>query len=291
VTGRFALDPTLTRRAALRRAAGLLAGAGIADGERDARFLLLGLLGLETKDLTLDGDRPIGEGAPLLEAALARRAAGEPVARILGAWEFWGLPFALVPETLVPRPDTETVVEAALAALPERRAPLRLLDLGTGTGCLLVALLTELPNAFGIGLDRSEAALRAARKNAQTNGVGGRARFACGDWCASLRGPFDLVVSNPPYIPAATIAGLDREVAEHDPPAALDGGADGLDAYRRILGEIGAGGILAPGAPVVVEIGYDQAVDVRTIGTEAGLTFTRLAKDLAGHDRALIFLY
>ena len=291
MTGRFALDPSLTRRAALRKAGGLLEDAGIPDGERDARFLLLGLLDLATKDLTLFGDRPIGEGAAPLEAALARRAAGEPVSRILGAWEFWGLPFALVPETLVPRPDTETVVEAALAALPDRRARLRLLDLGTGSGCLLVALLTELPNATGFGLDRSEAALRTARKNAQTNGVGGRASFVCGDWCGTLRGPFDLVVSNPPYIPAATIAGLDREVAEHDPRAALDGGADGLDAYRRILGALGAGGLLVPGAPVVVEIGYDQAEDVRTIGVGAGLTCKGLAQDLAGHDRALTFLY
>jgi release factor glutamine methyltransferase len=252
---------------------------------------MLGLLDLAAKDLTLDGDRPIGEGATLLEAALGRRAAGEPVARILGAWEFWGLPFALAPETLVPRPDTETVVEAALAALPDRRARLRLLDLGTGSGCLLVALLTELPDATGLGLDRSAGALATARKNAQANGVGERALFACGDWCASVRGPFDLVVSNPPYIPAATIAGLDREVAEHDPRAALDGGADGLDAYRRILREIGAGGILAAGAPIVVEIGYDQADDVRTLGIDAGLTFKGLARDLAGHVRALTFLY
>jgi release factor glutamine methyltransferase len=287
-------DPATSRRAALRRAAALLAGAGIAEAEGDARFLLLGLLNLSAKDLMLDGDRPLGEaGASVLTPALARRLAGEPVARILGAWEFWGLPFALVPDTLVPRPDTESVVEAALAALPDRRRALRLLDLGTGSGCLLVALLTELPNATGIGLDRSPTALAAARHNAGANGVGARAAFVCSDWCEALGGPFDLVVSNPPYIPAGDIPGLDREVAAHDPRRALDGGPDGLAAYRTILGQLGAGGsaagIAAPGAPVVVEIGYDQATAVAAIGTAAGLRYAGCARDLAGHDRALTF--
>ncbi|MCJ2015021.1 peptide chain release factor N(5)-glutamine methyltransferase [Methylobacterium sp. J-076] len=275
----------------MRHAAARLAASGIADGARDARFLLMGLLGLTPRDLALDGDRPLGEAAPRLAAALARRAAGEPVARILGAWEFWGLPFALVPDTLVPRPDTETVVEAALAALPDRRAPLRILDLGTGSGCILVALLTELPGATGLGLDRAEAALRAARANAAVNGVGDRAHFVRGDWCEALRGPFDLVVSNPPYIAAGTIPGLAREVAAHDPRAALDGGADGLDAYRRILGGLAAGRVPRSGAPVVLEIGYDQAQAVRDIGIADGLIFETLSRDLAGHDRALTFRY
>ncbi len=249
----------------------------------------MGLLGLEPRDLALDGDRPVGEAAPLVRAALDRRAMGEPVARILGAWEFWGLPFVLVPETLVPRPDTETVVEAALAALPDRTAPLRILDLGSG--CILVALLSELPRAVGIGLDRSEPALRAARTNAIANGTGGRALVACGNWCDPLRGPFDLVVSNPPYIAAGDIPGLDREVAQHDPRAALDGGADGLDAYRQILGSLGRGRLLKPGAPAVVEIGYDQAEAVRTIGIAAGLRVAKLSRDLPGHDRALTFTH
>lgn len=283
-------DPATSRRAALRRAAALLAGAGIAEAEGDARFLLLGLLDLSAKDLTLHGDRPLGEaGASLLAPAIARRLAGEPVARILGAWEFWGLPFALVPDTLVPRPDTETVVEAALAALPDRRGALRILDLGTGSGCILVALLTELPNAIGFGLDRSLGALAAARRNAGANGVGERAAFVCGDWCEALRGPFDLVVSNPPYIPAGDIPGLGREVASHDPRRALDGGPDGLGAYRTILAHLGAGGIAGPGAPILVEIGYDQAAAVEAIGTAAGLHFAGCARDLAGHERALTF--
>ncbi len=156
-------------------------------------------------------------------AAAHRRA----VARILGAWEFWGLPFQLAPETLVPRPDTEILVETALASVPDRTAPLRCLDLGTGSGCILVALLSELRNAFGIGLDRSPGALRAAHHNAVANGVGSRAAFVAGDWCDALRGGFDLVVSNPPYIAQDLIAHLDRDVRQHDPRAALDGGPDG----------------------------------------------------------------
>lgn len=291
MSGEGGLDASLSLRDAIRRASARLAAAGIAQADGDARFLLLGLLGLSTRDLALDGGRPIGAAAPRLSAALARRIAGEPVARILGAWEFWGLPFTLVPETLVPRPDTETVVEAALAALPDRRAASRILDLGTGSGCILVALLSELPNATGFGLDRSEGALRAARANAVTNGVGGRAHFIRGDWCASLRGAFDLVVSNPPYIAADIIAGLDREVAQHDPRAALDGGADGLDAYRRILNDLGHGGILRRGAPAIVEIGYDQAEAVQAIGVASGLHFTGLSRDLAGRDRALAFVH
>lgn len=287
--GEGALTPDLTRRAALRRAAAMLEAAGIPGGERDARFLLLGVLRLGPHDLVLAGERPIGEGAAQLEAALARRAKGEPVARILGEWEFWGLPFSLVPETLVPRADTETVVEASLAIVADRRAPLRVLDLGTGSGCLLVALLSELPHATGLGIDRSAAALRAARGNAAANGVGARASFACGDWCEPLAGPFDLVVSNPPYIETGLIAGLDREVADHDPLAALDGGGDGLAAYRRILRGLGDGCRLAQGASVILEIGYAQARAVRDLGIAAGLRYVGLTRDLAGRDRVLTF--
>jgi release factor glutamine methyltransferase len=284
-----AFDPTLSRRAALRRATGLLEAAGIADPEREARFLLLGLLGLDMRDLVLDGHCPLGAAAARLDPALARRTAGEPVARILGTWEFWGLPFLLAPETLVPRPDTETVVEAALATLPDHGAPVRILDLGTGSGCILVALLSELPGATGLGLDRAPAALSAARANAMANGVGDRALFACGDWCDALRGPFDLVVSNPPYIASHIIADLDREVACHDPLKALDGGADGLSAYRRILRGVVSGGLLRPGAPVVLEVGYDQSAAVRALGEDAGLRFAGITHDLAGHARVLTF--
>lgn len=277
-------------RAALRDAVARCEAAGIANAAGDARFLVLGALGLDARDLALGGERPLEPDEGLrLEAALARRLAGEPVARILGAWEFWGLPFRLAPETLVPRPDTETVVEAALAAVPDRAAPGRILDLGTGSGCILVALLRELPRARGLGLDRSLPALRTARENARVNGVGARAGFVAGDWCDALEAPFDLVVSNPPYIARGLIPALAREVRAHDPVAALDGGTDGLDAYRRILGGLRAGAILAPGGTLVLEIGFDQAEPVRALARAAGLAVRGLSRDLAGHDRALIF--
>lgn len=277
-------------REALRWSAARLSAGGVGEAAGDARFLLLGLLGLETRDLLLDGDRCLAAAeSAALDAALERRLGGEPVARILGTWEFWGLPFRLGPDTLVPRPDTEILVEAALAAVTDRTAPLRCLDLGTGSGCILTALLSELPRALGIGVDRSAAALTVARGNAFTNGVGGRAGFLAGDWCDAIGGRFDLVVSNPPYIRHGVIPTLDRAVRDHDPVAALDGGADGLDAYRRILDGVHAGGLLARGGTLALEIGYDQAEAVRQLARAAGFADRGLRRDLAGHDRVLSF--
>jgi release factor glutamine methyltransferase len=281
--------PPLSRREALRHGATRLAAGGIEDAVREARFLVLGLLGLEMRDLVMDGDRRLDAAeAARLDTGLLRRLAGEPVARILGVWEFWGLPFRLSPETLVPRPDTEILVEAALAAVRDRAAPLRCLDLGTGSGCILVALLSELPRAQGIGLDRSPAALRTARDNAAANGVEHRSAFVAADWCAAIRGPFDLVVSNPPYVRSAVIPTLDREVREHDPHAALDGGQDGLDAYRRILRDIREGDVLAPTGTLALEIGYDQADVVADLARDAGFHARQSIRDLAGHDRVLV---
>jgi release factor glutamine methyltransferase len=280
----------LTRRAALRHCTAALEAGGLGQAVGDARFLLLGILGLEARDLLLAGDRPLDDGeAAALDAALARRLSGEPVARILGSWEFWGLPIRLAPETLVPRPDTEILVEAALATVPDRSAPLRCLDLGTGSGCILAALLSELPRAFGIGLDRSAAALATARHNIVANGFGRRSAFAAADWCDAIQGTFDLVVSNPPYIARDVIPGLHREVRMHDPLAALDGGADGLDAYRRILDGVRMRNLLAPGGALALEIGYDQAAAVRGLAAAAGFTDRGLTRDLAGHDRFLCF--
>ncbi len=283
------LDPALSRTDALRRMSEALAVRGLP--ARDARFLLLDLLGLSATDLILRGDRPLGpEAAAILEGAVARRLGGEPVARIVGAWEFWGLPFGLAPDTLVPRADTETLVEAALVLQPDRRRPVRILDLGTGSGCILVALLSELPNASGIGLDRAHGALVQARANAIRNGVGARAAFVCADWTAGLRGRFDLIVSNPPYIARDTIRGLDIEVRGHDPMAALDGGPDGLDAYRSIVDALTAGPVgLAPGGALVLEVGYDQAEALETLGTRAGLGPALRHHDLAGHARVVRF--
>ncbi|MCJ2060720.1 peptide chain release factor N(5)-glutamine methyltransferase [Methylobacterium sp. J-048] len=280
----------LSRRAAMRRCTTLLSAGGIAEAAGDARFLMLGLLGLETRDLLLDGEKILGaDEAAGLDAALTRRLSGEPVARILGAWEFWGLPFRLAPETLVPRPDTEILVEAALAAVPDRAAPLRCLDLGTGSGCILVALLSELPHAFGVGLDRAPGALRMARHNAVTNAVDSRSAFVAGDWCDPLADSFDLVVSNPPYIADGLIQHLDRDVRAHDPRAALAGGPDGLAAYRRILEGVRTNALLAPGGTLLFEIGYDQAAPVRSLAHAAGFADRGLTQDLAGHDRVLRF--
>lgn len=281
-------DPGLSRRSAFERAARVFADAAIDGASRDARFLVLGVLGLTPTDLALAGNDSIGSDATRLQAAVARRLTGEPVARILGTWEFWGLPFQLSPATLVPRPDTETVVEAALARFHEPSQPLRLLDLGTGSGCILIALLTELPNAFGIGLDRSLDALLTARANAVTNGVGERAAFLNGDWCAAIQGSFDLVVANPPYIAREGIAGLATEVREHDPVEALDGGEDGLAAYRSILAQVGPDRAIRPGGTVVFEVGHDQAASVSALGRAAGFAAAEIVKDLAGHDRVVI---
>lgn len=280
------LEPGTSRRAALRHLTERLTAAAIDNPAGEARFLLLDLLGLEAFDLVGAGAAPIGaEGAARLTDARDRRLSGEPVARILGAWEFWGLPFRLSPETLVPRPDTETLVDAALRLRPDRTAPLRILDLGTGSGCILTALLHEYPRAFGVGLDRSAGALRTARINAERNGVGARAAFLAADWCDPLAGPpFDLVVSNPPYIATPVIAGLAREVRVHDPPAALDGGADGLTAYRRILEALPER--LAPGGTALLEIGFDQAAALDALA--AGFPRREIVRDLAGHDRVII---
>ncbi|GLS43012.1 peptide chain release factor N(5)-glutamine methyltransferase [Methylobacterium brachythecii] len=282
-----ALEPSLSRAEARLRIAAALERAGIAEARGDARFLLLQLLGLTQTDLALRGNEPIGPaGAEALADALRQRLTGVPVARILGEWEFRGLTFALSPETLVPRPDTETLVETALH-LVRNPAP-RILDLGTGSGCILVALLDVLPGARGIGLDRSADALSTARGNAIRNGVGNRSAFVQGDWCAAVGGPFDLIVSNPPYIASGVIPTLVEEVREHDPIAALDGGQDGLDAYRAIIRAVTERpALLAAGGALAFEIGYDQAEPVSDLGRQVGLTVEAITRDLAGHPRVV----
>jgi release factor glutamine methyltransferase len=195
------------------------------------------------------------------------------------------LPFHLSPETLVPRPDTETVVETALDLLPDRQAPLRIVDFGTGSGCILVALLHELPRATGLGVDLSFGALVTARTNAADNRVGSRCHFALSRWADAVSGPFDLIVSNPPYIASGVIPTLDEEVREHDPTLALDGGPDGLEPYRILLSE--AGRLLAPQGLLVVEIGYDQAEDLVSLARIYGLEILRVAHDLSDNPRCI----
>lgn len=285
-----AFGANLTRRAALALTERVLGEGAIDAAPGDAVHLTLHALGATRTDLILHGDRSIGEMAAMrLATSVQRRLAGEPVARILGEWEFWGLTFALSPETLVPRPDTETLVETVLARWPDRARPLRLLDLGTGSGCILIALLTEYRHAFGIGIDRSHPALLTASSNARVNGVADRSLFAASSWCDALAGPFDVIVSNPPYIARHVIAGLSTEVRCHDPQLALDGGGDGLDAYRSILDAVAQAGLglLAPDGTLHLEIGFDQAAAVSELARRAGFDEVAVEPDLAGHDRTV----
>ncbi|HWJ72175.1 MAG TPA: peptide chain release factor N(5)-glutamine methyltransferase [Kaistia sp.] len=253
----------------------------------DARLLIAAVVGMAPNELVLADYRAVSmDEIARIDAMLERRAAGEPVARILGAREFWGLSFNLQPATLVPRPDSETVIEAALGFVDRtggRERPLRLVDIGTGSGALLVALLSELPNAVGLGIDLSEAAARAARDNAGRLGFGGRSLFVCGDFAACARSA-DVVVSNPPYIESAGIATLPAEVRDFDPRLALDGGADGLDAYRAIIPPLTA--LLDPAGAAFLEIGFDQGDAVQRLAVEAGFA-AALHRDLSGHDRVV----
>jgi release factor glutamine methyltransferase len=219
----------------------------------------------------------------------ARRLRHEPVARIFGRKEFWNLTLTVTPDVLVPRPETETVVEAALDAAVRdalQMEKLRILDIGTGSGALLLALLSELPHAVGTGTDISTAALAVARANAERNDLSDRCSFVACDIAAGLKGPFDLIVSNPPYIARRDIARLAPDVRDYDPPLALDGGDDGLGAYRAIAAQ--APGLLAPGGRLIVELGAGQEVAVRALFTKAGLTVAPAHDDLAGIPRALI---
>ena len=275
-----------TRAGALRDLRRTLSEAGFETAALDARLLLLDALGISATDLITGPDVPLTpEQAEALASFTQRRLNHEPVARIIGVREFWGLPFRLSPETLVPRPDTETLVETALDLLSDRQAPLRLVDFGTGSGCILVALLHELPQATGLGVDLSLGALVTARTNATDNRVGNRCHFALSRWADAVSGPFDLIVSNPPYIASGVIPTLDQEVREHDPKLALDGGPDGLEPYRILLGE--AERLLAPGGLLVVEIGYDQAEALSRLAGLSGLEILRVAHDLSGNPRCV----
>lgn len=284
------MTTAFTVDAVRRDAAARLRSAGIETPELDARILLGAVLDLDLTGLIAQGGRSLTQDEiAALDAFIQRRIASEPVARILGTKEFWGLPFRLSPDTLVPRPDTETVVEAALAIVRAEAAQdraLRILDVGTGSGAILLALLHELPNAFGVGIDISLGALHAARANAVAFGLSTRAAFVAGDYLAPVGGRFDLIVSNPPYIRAADIAELDAEVRDHEPRRALDGGSDGLAAYRIIAAQ--APDVLLPGGALVLEIGRHQAADVERLTDAAGLRRHALPRaDLSGVPRVV----
>ena len=279
-----------TVEAARRTLTARFKSAGIESAELDARLLVGAALHLDLTGLITSASRILTklEIASLVGFA-ERRLAGEPVARIVGRKEFWGLPLTLSASTLVPRPDTETVVELALELLRAGGAlnrRLRIADLGTGSGAILLALLSELPNAQGFGTDISEAALHTAAANAGASGLSDRATFIACDYASGLSGSFDLIVSNPPYIRSADIADLAAEVRQHDPLAALDGGIDGLSAYRALIPQ--AACLLAPGAALVVEAGEGQSGQIEGLMFAAGLTPEGASKaDLGGIKRAV----
>lgn len=253
-----------------------LKAAGIEEPRREARLILAAALGTNAAGLMARDE--VDEAA--YEPLLARRAAREPLAYIAGRKEFWGLEFAVTPVTLIPRPDTETLVEAVLES---GLKPGTVLDLGTGTGCLLLAVLHECRAAFGVGVDINPAAAALARRNAAALGLSPRAAFLAGSWAESLGGKFDLVLSNPPYIEHGDLAGLMPEVRNHEPGTALDGGADGLAAYRAIIADLPR--ILAPNGLAVLELGAGQAISVAALAAAAGFSCT-LRRDLAGIERA-----
>jgi release factor glutamine methyltransferase len=281
-----ALTRGMTVEQARRALAAAFRLADLDTPELDARILVGHALGLSHTELVAAATRPLAESEAVQIAAYeARRLDGAPVARVVGAKEFWGLPLIVTPAVLVPRPETETVVELALTLIGDDRArPWRLADLGTGSGAVLLALLSELPNAFGIGADSEASALDVARRNAVRLGLARRAQFLVSDYGTALAGPFDLVLSNPPYIATRDIASLAREVRDHDPRHALDGGADGLDAYRTIAADarrlIGSGHL-------VVEIGAGQQAAIEFLFASQGLAIAAVRHDLSGIARAV----
>ncbi|MCS6932761.1 MAG: peptide chain release factor N(5)-glutamine methyltransferase [Acetobacteraceae bacterium] len=265
-----------------------LRAAGIEDARAEARRLLAHALPATPEALLRDRHAPVApEAEARFRALLSRRAAREPLAFITGRAGFWTLDLEVSPDTLIPRADSETLIEAALAARPDRGAVRRILDLGTGTGALLLAALAEYPAAFGVGVDRSAAAAALAARNAARNGLAGRAAFLVGDWAGALSGRFDLVLANPPYIPAGEIPGLMPEVARHEPASALSGGPDGLAAYRAILPALPA--LLEEAGFAVLEVGIGQAEAVESLGRGAGLAPAGRRNDLGGVARAVMF--
>ena len=266
----------------LAQASDILAAAGVEEPRREARLMLGYATGLDGAALLRYLTSEVE--APWFEYMVERRAAREPLAFILGRKAFWNFEIAVTPETLIPRADSETLIEAAVTAFPKRTVS-SILDLGTGSGCLLFAALIEFPAAFGIGVDRSEGAAAMARYNAIVLGLGARTSFLCGDWAAALEAKFDLVLSNPPYIQTAVIPGLMPEVALYEPISALDGGVTGLDAYHGVIAALPA--LLAPGGVAILELGAGQATSVADLAVAAGLTPGMPRLDLAGLERAL----
>ena len=278
-------SPTL--HDAIAAAVPRLEATGVEEARRDAEVLLCAALGCDRAHLIGHSDSVVGNAdLTVFNTLLSRRMAREPVSQIVGCREFWSLEFQVTASTLTPRPDSEAVIEAVLDRQHDKKAALRILDLGTGTGCLLLALLTELPNATGVGVDVCDDAVVVAKANVGRCGLGARAQIIRGGWAAAHGQLFDIVVCNPPYIRTSDLARLDPEVADWEPHLALDGGSDGLDAYRRILP--GLPQVLSKGGFAVLEHGAGQAGQIEDLAVAAGLTLCRRHQDLAGRDRCLV---
>lgn len=274
--------PTLLKAATAR-----LAAAGIEDAREDARALLRHALGLDAAGMIARGvAAPLSEEeAARFEALIIRREAREPLSQIIGSVGFWTLDLLVTREVLTPRSDTETLVRAALARITDRSAPLKILDVATGSGAIALALLSELPNARAIATDISAAALEIAKANAARNQLSGRIAFLETGWADGIEGPFDLLVANPPYIAPEVIATLEPEVRDFEPLLALDGGKGGLAPYPHLLNE--ARRLLNPGGHAFLEIGHDQGAPALELARAAGFRRARILADLAGHDRVL----
>jgi release factor glutamine methyltransferase len=283
------LEAGLPRAEALGAVRRAFADAKIDGPALDARLLTLAGLRIDQMELLRRPRKSVGKkAAKRLAEFAARRLAGEPIARILGIREFWGLNFALSPATLVPRPETETLVEAVLRHCRKHAGgdrPWDIVDLGTGSGCIAVALLTELPNAIVLGVDRSLDAILTARENARRHGVADRARWVASHWGDAIATNFDIVVSNPPYVGTTEIGALAAEVRNHDPVFALDGGRDGLDAYRAIIGDLGR--LTRDDARIFLEVGIGQSEEVVALLHERGFEASPPIRDLSGIPRVI----
>lgn len=263
-----------------------LRSAGVDTPDLDARIILEERAGIEWSDIIGKGGEDIAPKYLVeIEVDVQRRISGEPLSRIYGKREFWGLEFELSSETLDPRPDTETLIEAVLSAYKGQKPPQTIIDLGTGTGCILISLLSEWPESTGIGVDKSEKAIETAEQNAENHELSSRVMFQKGDWWQGIEQKFDLIVSNPPYIKNQVIKTLSKEVQNHDPILALDGGNDGLDAYRQIFLQLSHR--LNEGGKAFFEIGFDQEDDLMRLAEESRIRVKHVHRDLAGQPRVV----
>lgn len=275
-----------TLQNAVSEAARILSDAGVPGARRDSSLLLADTLQTDTSILYLEPDRVLDEFQyAAFSRAVSRRASREPISHILGHREFWSLDFLVGPDVLDPRPDSETLIEAVLAAQKSGIKINSILDLGVGSGCLLLSLLSELPKAKGIGIDQSSAAIKLAKQNADRLMLSDRVRFEQGNWCDGVNTSFDLVISNPPYIPSGDIKGLQPEVRDYEPHAALIGGIDGLDCYREILSTVRP--CLNENSMIIFEIGIGQADSVTELIENAGFSQILRHKDLSSVERCV----